>query len=99
MRKASREMDSQWALEVMRRAPYITVSFTRVDGSAFHWLVQVMTCGIFIVLLKGISWMPLPCIRKYVFRRLRSAILLWGRRTARLHFNIVRPSLLARRNG
>ena len=35
MRKASREMDSQWALEVMRRAPYITVSFTRVHGSAF----------------------------------------------------------------
>ena len=35
MRKASREMDSQWALEGMRRAPYITVSFTRVDGSAY----------------------------------------------------------------
>lgn len=35
MRKASREMDSQWALEVMRKAPYITVSFTRVDGSAY----------------------------------------------------------------
>ena len=28
-------MDSQWALEVMRKAPYITVSFTRVDGSAY----------------------------------------------------------------
>ena len=35
MRKASREMDSQWALEVMCKAPYITVSFTRVDGSAY----------------------------------------------------------------
>lgn len=35
MRKASREMDSQWALEVMRKAPYITVSFTRADGSAY----------------------------------------------------------------
>lgn len=35
MRKASREMDSQWALEVMRKAPYITVSFTRVDGGAY----------------------------------------------------------------
>lgn len=35
MRKASREMDSQWALEVMRKAPYITVSFTRTDGSAY----------------------------------------------------------------
>ena len=35
MRKASREMDSVWALEVMRKAPYITVSFTRPDGSAY----------------------------------------------------------------
>ena len=35
MRKISREMDSQWALEVMRRAPYITVSFTRADGTAY----------------------------------------------------------------
>lgn len=35
MRKASREMDRSWALEVMRKAPYITVSFTRKDGSAY----------------------------------------------------------------
>lgn len=35
MRKESREMDSQWALEVMRKAPYITVSFTRPDGTAY----------------------------------------------------------------
>lgn len=35
MRRKSREMDSAWALEVMRRAPYITVSFTREDGSAY----------------------------------------------------------------
>lgn len=35
MRKDSREMDSAWALEVMRKAPYITVSFTRPDGSAY----------------------------------------------------------------
>lgn len=28
-------MDSQWALEVMRKAPYITVSFTRADGTAY----------------------------------------------------------------
>ena len=35
MRKASREMDSVWALEVMRKAPYITVSFTRPDGTAY----------------------------------------------------------------
>ena len=35
MRKASREMKSDWALSVMRRAPYITVSFTRPDGTAY----------------------------------------------------------------
>lgn len=35
MRKASREMDSQWALDIMRKAPYITVSFTRADGTAY----------------------------------------------------------------
>lgn len=35
MRKVSREMDSNWALEIMRKAPYITVSFTRPDGSAY----------------------------------------------------------------
>lgn len=28
-------MDSEWALEVMRKAPYITVSFTRMDGTAY----------------------------------------------------------------
>lgn len=35
MRKKSREMDSQWALQVMRKAPYITVSFVRADGKAY----------------------------------------------------------------
>lgn len=35
MRKKSREMDSAWALEVMRKAPYITVSLTRSDGTAY----------------------------------------------------------------
>lgn len=28
-------MDSSWALEIMRKAPYITVSFTRPDGTAY----------------------------------------------------------------
>ena len=35
MRKSSREMNSDWALEIMRKAPYITVSFTRADGMAY----------------------------------------------------------------
>lgn len=28
-------MDSQWAIETMKKAPYITVGFTRADGSAY----------------------------------------------------------------
>lgn len=28
-------MDAKWALDVMRHAPYITVSFTRQDGTAY----------------------------------------------------------------
>ncbi|MBO8456140.1 MAG: pyridoxamine 5'-phosphate oxidase family protein [Bacteroidetes bacterium] len=35
MRKKSREMDSTWALETMRRAPYISVGFIRPDGSPY----------------------------------------------------------------
>lgn len=35
MRKSSREMSSEWALEIMKKAPYITVSFTRHDGTAY----------------------------------------------------------------
>ena len=35
MRKKSREMDSQWALEVMRKAPYITVSFIDEAGNPY----------------------------------------------------------------
>jgi len=35
MRKKSREMDATFALEVLDKAPYITVSFTRPDGTAY----------------------------------------------------------------
>ena len=35
MRKASRQMDSDFALEVIDKAPFITVSFTRPDGSPY----------------------------------------------------------------
>ena len=31
MRKKSREMDAAWALEVMDKAPYITVSMTDMN--------------------------------------------------------------------
>lgn len=35
MRKASRQKDAAWALEVFDRAPYVTVSMTRHDGSPY----------------------------------------------------------------
>ena len=35
MRKESRAMDSLWALEVMHKAPYITVSFIDEDGKPY----------------------------------------------------------------
>ena len=35
MRKESRAMDSQWALEVMHKAPYITVSFIDEEGKPY----------------------------------------------------------------
>lgn len=35
MRKKSREMDASWALEVMDKAPYITVSMTDASGMPY----------------------------------------------------------------
>ncbi|MCQ2216325.1 MAG: pyridoxamine 5'-phosphate oxidase family protein [Bacteroidales bacterium] len=35
MRKASREMSAEWALEVLDKAPYITVSMTDSDGMPY----------------------------------------------------------------
>lgn len=35
MRKKSREMDAAWALEVMDKAPYITISMTDVNGMPY----------------------------------------------------------------
>ena len=35
MRKASRAMDATFAFEVLDKAPYVTVSFTRPDGTPY----------------------------------------------------------------
>ncbi len=35
MRKASRQMDATWALDVLRKAPYVTVSMVRPDGTPY----------------------------------------------------------------
>ena len=41
MRKESRAMDSEWALEVMHKAPYITVSF--IDEAIYLALKKGVT--------------------------------------------------------
>lgn len=35
MRKAQREMSSEWAWEVLKRAPYVTVCMTDTDGTPY----------------------------------------------------------------
>lgn len=35
MRKESREMSAEWAMEVLDKAPYITVSMTEEDGTPY----------------------------------------------------------------
>ena len=35
MRKANRRKDTQWAFDVLDRAPYVTVSMTRPDGTPY----------------------------------------------------------------
>lgn len=35
MRKANRQKDAEWALDVFRKAPYMTVSMTRPDGTPY----------------------------------------------------------------
>lgn len=35
MRKAKRQQDADWALEVFDKAPYVTVSMTRPDGTPY----------------------------------------------------------------
>ena len=57
MRKKSREMSSEWALEIMHKAPYVTVSFVRPDGTPYcvplslasadnkHWYFHCATEG------------------------------------------------------
>lgn len=35
MRRAKLEKDATWALEVLQRAPYMTISMTRLDGTPY----------------------------------------------------------------
>lgn len=42
MRKASRQKDARWALDVLDKAPYITVSMTRPDGTPYGLPLNVV---------------------------------------------------------
>ncbi len=45
MRKAKRQRDAAWALEVFDKAPYVTVSMTRPDGTPYGLPLSVVRCG------------------------------------------------------
>ena len=45
MRKAARRKDAQWALEVFDRAPYVTVSMTRPDGTPYGLPLSLVRKG------------------------------------------------------
>lgn len=72
MRKESRAMDSQWALEVMRKAPYITVSFIDEDGKAYGLPLSLASDDgenwYFHGALEGKNWRPSRLIPRSVFQ-------------------------------
>lgn len=45
MRKAQRQRDAEWALGVFDKAPYVTVSMTRPDGSPYGLPLSLVRCG------------------------------------------------------
>lgn len=45
MRKADRQRDAEWALEVFDRAPYVTVSMTRPDGTPYGLPLSLVRKG------------------------------------------------------
>ena len=53
MRKATRQKDAEWALRVFDRAPYVTVSMTRPDGTPYALPLSLVRRG------KGIRRMPI----------------------------------------
>ena len=45
MRKAQRQRDAAWALEVFDKAPYVTVSMTRPDGTPYGLPLSLVRSG------------------------------------------------------
>ena len=65
MRKASREMNSDWALEIMRKAPYIT----QLMAFPYRWPARKTIFGIFTARSRVTSLTPLPLIPRYASPR------------------------------
>lgn len=72
MRKESRAMDSGWALEVMHKAPYITVSFIDEDGNPYGLPLSLASDDdvnwYFMVPWKARSWRPSRLIPRFAFQ-------------------------------
>lgn len=45
MRKAQRQRDAVWALQVFDKAPYVTVSMTRPEGTPYGLPLSLVRCG------------------------------------------------------
>ena len=45
MRKANRRKDAEWAMEVFDKAPYVTVSMTRPDGTPYGLPLSLVRDG------------------------------------------------------
>lgn len=45
MRKFSRRKDAEWALDVFDRAPYVTLSMTRLDGTPYGLPLSIVRKG------------------------------------------------------
>lgn len=45
MRKVQRQRDAAWALQVFDKAPYVTVSMTRPDGTPYGLPLSLVRCG------------------------------------------------------
>lgn len=64
MRKASRKKDASWALEVIDKAPFITVSFTRPDGTPYGVPLLVVRSNDFVLYFHcATEGEKLDCIR------------------------------------
>lgn len=72
MRKKSRAMDSDWALEVMHKAPYITVSFIDEEGKPYGLPLSLVSDDdvnwYFHGALEGKNWRQSRLILRFAFR-------------------------------